>query len=80
VKTIAYTLAARRQLRKLPPQVRAQIEDRLARYAEFGLGDVKALQGRAGARLRIGDFRVIFVETDDAVEVRAVGDRRDIYR
>lgn len=80
MKTIAYTLAARRQLRKLSPQIWAQIEERIARYAEFGLGDVKALQGRTGARLRIGDFRVIFVETDDAVEVRAVGDRRDIYR
>jgi DNA-binding XRE family transcriptional regulator len=30
--------------------------------------------------LRVGDWRVIFVESTTTVEVRAVGNRRDIYK
>jgi len=30
--------------------------------------------------LRVGDWRVIFVETTSTIEVRAVGNRRDIYK
>ncbi len=56
------------------------MEERLRRYASTGIGDVKRLVSREGARLRVGDFRVIFVETAEVIEVRAVGDRRDVYR
>lgn len=80
MKTIAYTSAARRALRKLPVDIRAQVEARLARFAETGEGDVKKLVGETGARLRVGDYRVIFVETADMLEVRALGHRREIYR
>jgi len=34
---------------------------RLHRFAEWGEGDVKALQGMEELRLRIGDYRLIFV-------------------
>ena len=80
MKVVLYTLAARRQLRSLPTQVGQQIEAKLQRYAEAGAGDVQKLKGGEGARLRSGDYRAIFTETDGAVEVRAVGHRRDIYR
>jgi mRNA interferase RelE/StbE len=80
VKTITSTHDARRELRKLPPEVPADIEAKIERFAITGAGNVKRLTGRPGARLRIGDWRVIFVETATTVEVRAVGNRRDIYR
>ncbi|MCX5518465.1 type II toxin-antitoxin system RelE/ParE family toxin [Kaistia defluvii] len=80
MKTLAYTSYARRALRKLPADVRAQVEARLARLAETGEGDVKKLVGEVGSRLRVGDYRVIFVETADMIEVRALGHRREIYR
>ncbi len=80
MKTIAYTISARRSFRKLPADVQAQIAKKLSRYAENGAGDVKVLTGQVGARLRVGDYRVIFVETETAIEVRAVGHRRHIYR
>jgi mRNA interferase RelE/StbE len=35
-------------------------------YAETSEGDVKALQGQEGARLRSGKYRAIFLETEDA--------------
>jgi len=80
MKTVTYTLAARRSLRKLPGHVRQQVEAKLARYAETGAGDIKALSGQPGARLRVGDYRVIIIETEAAVEVHAIGHRREIYR
>ncbi len=80
MKALAYTLAARRAFRKLSEDVRAQIEKKLERYARTGAGDVKSLTGEDGARLRVGDYRVIFVETETVIEVRAIGHRREIYR
>ena len=80
MKTITWTHDARRALRKIPPKVRADIEAKIDRFAKTGAGNVKRLTGRPGARLRIGDWRVIFVETTTTIEVRAVGNRRDIYK
>jgi mRNA interferase RelE/StbE len=40
---------------------------------------VRALHGRQGARLRVGDWRVIFKETREAIEVAEIGHRREIY-
>lgn len=80
MKTVTWTYAARRQLRKLPLDVRADIETKIERFAKTGAGSVKRLTGRPGARLRVGDWRVVFVETTTTVEVRAVGNRRDIYK
>jgi len=79
MKTIGYTIAARRQFRRLPLRAREQISAKLRRYAETGAGDVTMLKGQPGARLRAGDYRAIFVEKEDAIEARAVGHRRDIY-
>jgi mRNA interferase RelE/StbE len=51
----------------------------LKELATSGTGDVKQLEGRAGARLRIGDYRVIFYEERGTIVVVAVGHRREIY-
>ena len=62
MKTIILTLSAAKDLEALPRDAREQVETALHRYAMAGQGDVKALQGRDGYRLRIGDYRVIFDE------------------
>ena len=46
------------------------VEARLHRYAMTGQGEVKALQGHDGFRLRIGSCRVIFDE--DATTILAI--------
>jgi mRNA interferase RelE/StbE len=79
MKAVSYSVGATKQLRKLPANIRERVVDKLHRYAEPGAGDVKALTGQPGARLRIGDYRAVFVETADAISVRAVGHRREIY-
>jgi mRNA interferase RelE/StbE len=79
VKEILFTPSAARQWGKLAASNRRRIDARLTGYANTGRGDVKRLKGRSGARLRVGDWRVIFDETAESIVVVAVGHRRDIY-
>jgi mRNA interferase RelE/StbE len=79
VRSILFTPAATRQWAKLTPNIRKRIDARLASFAETGQGDIKRLKGRDGARLRVGDWRVIFFEENEAIVIVAVGHRRDIY-
>jgi mRNA interferase RelE/StbE len=79
MKEIAFTPAAIRQWLKLPANIRGRIDSKLTVYATNGSGDVKRLKGRAGCRLRVGDWRVIFVEDNTSIIVVAVGNRRDVY-
>ena len=78
MKTVTYTLAARRSLRKLAGDVRQQVEAKLARYAETGAGDIKALSGQPGARLRVGDYRVYFERHDLGLVVHRILNRHTL--
>jgi mRNA interferase RelE/StbE len=79
VKEILFTSAASRQWRKLTAATRAQVDSKLKAFAETGVGDVKALRGVSGMRLRTGDWRVLFTTDDNTITIHAVGHRRDIY-
>ena len=52
------------------------------RYAATGAGRVKPLGGEfAGLlRLRVGNHRVFFEETEDTITIHRVRDRREAYR
>jgi mRNA interferase RelE/StbE len=63
----------------LSPQVRERIRKKLDVFAATGQGDVKKLKGQTGARLRVGDWRVIYYEETGVIVVAAVGHRREIY-
>jgi mRNA-degrading endonuclease RelE of RelBE toxin-antitoxin system len=60
---------------RYPQAHRRQIDD----LATNGSGDVKRLKGAEGCRLRIGDWRVIFIEDARSITVIAVGNRKEIY-
>jgi len=79
MKEISFTTAAARQWLKLSADVRKRIDTKLTVYAANGSGDVKRLKGRAGCRLRVGDWRIIFIEDSALITIVAVGNRRDIY-
>lgn len=79
VKSILFTPASARQWARLTGDVRRRLDARLKEFATSGKGDVKRLKGRDGARLRVGDWRLIFYEERGAIVVAAVGHRRDIY-
>jgi len=70
VKTIILTLSAAKDLDVLPRDAREQLESGLHRYAMTGQGGGKALAGRDGFRLRLGDYRVIF--DADATTILAI--------
>jgi mRNA-degrading endonuclease RelE of RelBE toxin-antitoxin system len=58
-----------------------QILFALHRFAESGIGDVKALQGREELRLRIGDYLLFFVCPDPGtIEVLRLYHRSEAYR
>lgn len=79
MKPIVFTATSARQWSKLSSDVRRRIDGRLTDFAATGHGDVKRLKGRAGLRLRVGDWRVIFYEDQETIVVAAVGHRREIY-
>jgi mRNA interferase RelE/StbE len=79
MKEITFTPAATRQWLNLSADVRKRIDAKLTGYAAKGAGDVKRLKGRAGSRLRVGDWRVIFIEEPTSIIIVAVGNRREIY-
>jgi mRNA-degrading endonuclease RelE of RelBE toxin-antitoxin system len=64
VKRIVWTDPAKADVRSLRKPTTMHILSALRRFAEWGAGDVKALQGREELRLRIGDYRLFFVCAD----------------
>jgi mRNA interferase RelE/StbE len=79
MKAISFTPASSRQWLRLSPAIRKRIDAKLTIYATNGSGDVKRLKGTAECRLRIGDWRVIFIEDARSITIVAVGNRKDIY-
>jgi mRNA interferase RelE/StbE len=59
--------------------VRGRLDAKLLAFAKTGQGDVKRLKRRPGARLRVGDWRIIFYTEGNTIIVSAVGNRREIY-
>lgn len=74
--------AAVRALKKVDHQNRNRIRGAIAL-----LGDdprppgAKALRGRPGLRVRVGDYRILYTINDDVLVVAIVtlGHRRDVY-
>jgi mRNA interferase RelE/StbE len=80
---ITYTAAARKQLRQLDLAPRRRVIDAIeALTDEPRPHGCKALQGRDGYRVRVGDWRVIYTVDDRAVTVLVVkvGPRGSVYR
>ena len=74
--------AAARALRKVDPQVRPRIQGAIALLAQDPRPPAaRALRGRPGYRLRVGDYRIIYTVLDDVllVVIVALGHRRDVY-
>ncbi len=73
--TVSFTSAAARQIRRLDRPVQRRLLDAADALA--------ALQGGRGLlRVRVGDYRIVYVVRDDelVVLVVTVGHRREVYR
>ena len=74
--------AAVRALKRIDHQDRDRIRGAIALLGENPRPTVaKALRGRPGFRVRVGDYRIIYTIVDDLpiVVVVTLGHRRDVY-
>ncbi|MGV3513066.1 MAG: type II toxin-antitoxin system RelE family toxin [Novosphingobium sp.] len=81
MKAITYTRAAIRSLKRMPANESARVISKIELYAEDPsslANNVKALKGRDGIRLRVGDWRVI-MEDGIVLAVLDIGARGSIY-
>lgn len=73
--------AAVRALRKVDPQVRHRLQGAIALLAkEPRPPAARALQGRPGLHVRVGDYRIVYTVADDVllVVVVTLGHRREV--
>lgn len=82
---IVFTKSAHKALRRMPKDVAQRIRERLDRIATDPYAkhlNVTRLQNRAGYRLRVGDWRVIYeIEGDEQVIlVLRIAPRGEVYR
>jgi mRNA interferase RelE/StbE len=81
---VEFSGGAARELRRLPPHIRARISVRIDALARNPLppGSKKLVGQTSGYRIRIGDYRVLYELQKHrlVVFVVKVGHRRDVYR
>ena len=74
--------SAQAELRSIDREIAIRILHALTEYGESGSGDVKALAGQwqGHFRIRVGDYRVIFMIAPDEITIVRARHRSDIYR
>ncbi len=81
VRPITYSRAAIKTLRRIPADVAKRIVGKVEQYAAdpaSQANNIKALTGRDGIRLRVGDWRVI-MNDGTVLAVLEIGSRGGIY-
>lgn len=81
MKPVSYSRSALKTLRKMPRDTAERIMGKVDQYAAdpaSQANNVKALQGREGIRLRVGDWRVI-MRDGEVLAVLEIGPRGSIY-
>lgn len=74
---INYSKQAAKFLRKQDRTTQIRIINAVNRLPK---GDVKKLQGRAGYRLRVGNFRIIFDLEGNVLYIEEIDNRGQIYK
>ena len=82
---IVYTKKAAKELLKAPKKTAQLIRQKLALVAEdpyTSIPNAKKLQGRAGYRLRVGDWRVIYEVKNEEIMILVlkVAPRSEVYK
>lgn len=82
MKDVQYTKSALRTLRKMPTNTSVLIRTKIEAFASNPAApnnNIKALKGRAGFRLRVGDWRVIMDKKGNVLAVLEIGHRSSVY-
>ena len=80
MRTVRYLREAQEALirhRNVADRLRAKVREYAANPAAFP--KVRPMKGSPGKRLRVGDFRVVFEETEDEIIVTKIGPRGSVY-
>jgi len=75
--------AAVRALRNLDPPIRHRVQGVIALLAKDPRApSARALQGRPGLRVRVGDYRIVYTVADDVllVVIVTLWHRREVYQ
>jgi mRNA interferase RelE/StbE len=81
MKTVVILPAAAKALRRYRADA-ARLLDKIEAYAANPASlanNVKALSGSGAFRLRVGDYRVVFEETESEIIVTKIGPRGSVY-
>ena len=78
---VSITESAKKELAGIPEPFNRQIAGKMRGLADnpFPSG-VKKLKGGDAYRIRSGDFRILYTVAGNNVVIRAIGNRKDIYR
>ncbi len=79
---IVWSPEARADLRAIDREIALRILHAIDNYLSVGAGDVKKLQPpRQEFRLRVGDYRVLFLAVEKfTIEILRVLHRKEVYR
>lgn len=81
MKKVVFTDQGRADVSRLDIPTAKRIFTALQRFAEGGAGEVRKLQGDNNElRLRVGDWRVRFIEEPGTILVKRVRHRSEAYR
>ena len=79
---ITYAKKASKTLRTMQPRTAHRILAAIEKLAEDPVRadlDIKAMRGRDGCRLRIGDWRVIYTHDDIVLDIEKIAPRGEAY-
>lgn len=82
MRQIAYSKQALKALRTMPRPTAMRIREKIELYAENPAAlanNVAVLQGQPGLRLRVGDWRVLFSEREDGIDIVTIAPRGAAY-
>jgi mRNA-degrading endonuclease RelE of RelBE toxin-antitoxin system len=82
LKKIRFRPNVQGEIRAIEQKAALNVLQAIHRYAQTGEGRVKPLQGEFEGllRLRVGNHRVFFDETEDTITIHRVRDRKESYR
>lgn len=82
MKRVTYKPAALKALRRMPRNEAERIRSKVRQYADdpaSQANNVRALKGREGIRLRVGNWRVIMDDQAEVLDVLKIGPRGGVY-
>lgn len=81
IKTVRYTVGAARDLKRHGTMA-VRVRTAISEYAEGNgahANNVTRLVGTTGSRMRVGDYRAVFEETETAITVTKIAPRGGAY-